>query len=290
MFLNDFVPDYKTYTALVAVLGLVVFAVSPWFIVWPGFQVVSIAIVSGALFIFALLTFFYSLQIGEVSRVIPFIGGLVPVFSLLLSIVFIGRVFSYEESLAFILLVAGSVLITRMPHKTHWWSHVLDKMRNKRHTYGIWVAVLSSFLFAVSFVLSKIVYEEADFWNGFLWIRLGGLIPIVTLLANEDVRDSFKSILLKLKSKKGALFLMNQGFGATGFIMQNFAISIGSVALINALQGVQFVFVIFLALIASVFFSSMRSSENMSLRMVAEKILAVFIVGAGLWVLAFAGL
>ena len=74
LFLGNFVPNYKAYTALIGVLGVIVFVVAPWFLIWPGVAVVVVSIFAGVLFAAALLSFFYSLQLGQASRVIPFVG------------------------------------------------------------------------------------------------------------------------------------------------------------------------------------------------------------------------
>ncbi len=288
LFLGNFVPNYKTYTVLVGVLGLVVFIIAPWFMSWVGVTLAFVALFSGAIFIVSLLTFFYSLQVGEASRVVPFIGGLVPVFSLLFSMVFLDDVFSKTQLIAFVLLVVGSVLIVRLPHKTHWYDVLWERVRPRSRGRELLIAVFSALFFALSFVSSKYVYQETGFWNGFLWIRLGGLIPITVLIVNPDIRRSFFDVFRKLASLRGVLFLTNQGFGAGGFITQNFAISLGSVALVNALQGVQFVFVIILAVIASVFYPKLAQEGDIDLKIIMEKFFATAIIAAGLWVLATA--
>lgn len=286
LFLGNFVPNYKVYTSFVGVLGLLLFLIAPWFLFWPGFIVFIVSIVSGMLFIYALLTFFYSLQVGEASRVVPFVGGLIPIFSLVLSVIFLNSTFTTRQLLAFLLLIVGTTLIVRMPHRTHWWEKIWEKVHPSSHTREILIAVLSSILFAASFVSTKFVYEQTEFLNGFIWIRLGSFLAVAWLLTNKHTRQVFKETLYKLKSKTGVLFLGNQGMGAIGFTLQSAAISLGSVALVNALQGVQYVFVIALAAVASLKWPKLIGEEKIDKKIIIEKLVAVIVIGLGLWVLA----
>jgi len=287
LFLGNFVPNYKVYTAIVGFLGLIVFLVSPWFLVWPGGFVFIISLISGSLFLVALLAFFYSLQAGEPSRVIPFIGGLVPIFSLVFAFVFLGSTFTITQVYAFILLIFGSTLIVRLPHRTHWWNKIWESIHPPHHTKEMVVVVSAAVLFAISFVSSKYVFQQVGFTNGFIWMRFGGLIVALWLIAYKDTRQSLINTLGRIKSKKGILFIANQGLGAIGFFLQSLAVSLGSVAIVNALQGVQYVFVIFLAVLVSLKFPKLSGEEKIDFKIIIEKVIAVLIVGAGLVVLAF---
>lgn len=288
LFLSGFIPNAKVYTALIGILSMVLFVLAPWHLSWPGGELFGVSLLAGAFFVSALLLFFHALQVGEASRVIPFIGGLVPVFTLGFSYLFLpGSAFGLRETYAFVLLIIGTVLIVRMPHKTHWWDKIWERIHPPHKGKEIVIAVLSSACFAASFVGSKYVYDATPFLNGFLWIRLGSFLAVLFLLFNTETRRDFGKTLRDLKSKTGALFVGNQLFGAAGFFLQNVAISLGSVALVNALQGVQYVFVIVLAGLASLKFPKLADEGEISARVIVEKVLAIAIIGGGLAILAF---
>ena len=150
----------------------------------------------------------------------------------------------------------------------------------------LFIVVLAAVFFAASFVSSKYVFDQTEFLNGFIWIRLGSFLAVAFLFFKRDTRKAFKKAISKIKSKTGILFLGNQGIGAIGFLLQSLAISLGSVALVNAMQGVQFVFVIGLAGIASIKFPKLSGEEKIDTKIIIEKLAAVLIIAAGLWVLA----
>ncbi|MBU1137098.1 EamA family transporter, partial [Patescibacteria group bacterium] len=61
-----------------------------------GFKVISplqilISLSSGALFVLANLLFYRAIQSKEISRIAPVVGGLIPIFTILLSFLFIGE-------------------------------------------------------------------------------------------------------------------------------------------------------------------------------------------------------
>ncbi|MEK7512720.1 MAG: hypothetical protein AAB601_00795, partial [Patescibacteria group bacterium] len=106
-----------TYATFVGVGGLIPFIILVIFIgvPLPSTAALFAAVVSGALFIVALLPYYRGIQEFEVSRIVPATGGLVPFFTLLIGLLFLPQ----EENLSlvaitsFTLLIAGSVLLSR---------------------------------------------------------------------------------------------------------------------------------------------------------------------------------
>lgn len=287
IFLGNFIPNYKAYTFLISVLGLIIWVVSPWYLRWNGFYIFIISLLSGVLFTLALFSFFYSLQIGKVSRVVPLIGGMVPVFSFIFSLLFLDTVFKPFQIWAFLFLTLGSVVLVRLPYRTHFWHHIWDIVFHHKHSRKyLYIAIFSALFFALSFVSSKYVYGHSGFINGFIWIRLGSAFAGLFILLNKDNRKAVRKAIDKVLSKKGILFFGNQGFGAVGFFLQNLAISKGVVAIVNAMQGVQYVFVILLsALLSFKFPQMMKEGGDIDKKIIIEKIIASIFIAIGLWFL-----
>jgi len=63
------------------------------------------------------------------------------------------------------------------------------------------LAILASLFFSGSYVLTKLIFTEESFINGFVWIRLGGILGAVLLLFSPNARriifKTSKSIKLK---------------------------------------------------------------------------------------------
>lgn len=91
--------------------------------------------------------FLKALRLFEASRVVPAVGGLLPIFAFFLIYAFSGgkEILKFWEFLAFDLLILGSVLVTYERAK-------------KIFLKSLQVSGIAAFFLALSFVLAKYVY------------------------------------------------------------------------------------------------------------------------------------
>ena len=273
-------PNPKVFTFYVGILGILVLLIIPFtgFFIPSSFQI-FLSLLSGALFIYALFWQYKALHLFEVSRVIPAIGGLVPLFSFGLVYLFSAgkETLSFLEIIAFLLLVSGSILIT-------------FKRRSLITLKSLRVSVLAAFLFSLSFVLAKYVYLEQTFWNSFIWMRIGGfLFALCFFLFFKEIKREVFARRVGLAPKTALIFLTSQAAGAGALILQNWAIFLAPLvflAVINALQGVQYAFLLIFAVLLSVKFPRILK-EEVSKEVIFQKIIAILLIGAGLVLLAF---
>ena len=271
-------PSPKIYAFYVGLLGILVVVLIPF----VGFSVplsgqIFISFLTGFIFFLSLLALYASLEKFEASRIIPALGGFMPIFTFILGFFILGQreFLGWDKVVAFFLLVAGSVFIS------------LEKSF-KISLKGLFFAGLSAFLLSLYFVFSKMVYLELDFWNGFIWIRIGCFLSVLLLFFSKDIRkEIFKKKKSSFTKKTGVIFLLAQGLGAGGMILQNWSISLVDVAFISfvsALQGVQYIF-LFLFIILISLKSKELLKENISSAAIVQKVLAIFLIGAGLAIL-----
>ncbi|MBU4204920.1 hypothetical protein KKH26_01945 [Patescibacteria group bacterium] len=272
-------PNPKIYVFYGGVLGILVLVLIPFvgFFV-PGILQMILCLLTGVIFVFALLGLFSGLERFEASRIIPAVGGFLPLFSLALIYLFSEgkEALGLKEILAFIPLVLGSVLVTYNPSK----KVSFDSLR---------ISVIAAFLFALSFVLTKYVYLILPFWTGFIWIRIGVFMTALLFIFFKEVRREIFSGASAFSKKTGIFFILNQGVGAGAFIMQNWAIALVGLAylpIINALQGLQYAFLFVLATLISFRFPK-ALEEKISRKVIFQKLLAILFIGFGLTFLAF---
>lgn len=287
--LAKLVPDFRFYTFLIGILGLVSFTLAPLGFGWPGLGASILSLLTGAFFIIALLWFFAGLQIGEASWLIPLIGGLVPIFTLAISYLFLGKAINFHQFIAFLLLVAGTVVIARLPHapRAHWWEHLWELIQpeGKKRKLGLLLGVIAALCFAITFVLTKRVFIISGFINGFIWIRLGSALAVLIFLLIPEWRRVIDDQLENFRGRQVPIFLANQTLGAGGFFLQNWAFALGSVALVSALQATQYVFVIVLASLAALKYPRLIK-ETVSRRIILEKLAAIILIAGGLFFLS----
>lgn len=252
----------------------------PFGFYWLPFWQIVISFTAGTAFIFAILCFYRLLQTDEVSIIAPIVGGAIPIFTLILTYSFLGERLEINQLFAFCLLVLGGVIMI-LPRK--------DKSglkKNKAFLFNrLLIAILTAFLFALSLVLTKFIFTYQPFINGFIWIRLGGILGVCLLfLIPAARRDIFKTSKL-IKFKIGSLFVSNKALSAFAFILLNYAIYLGSVTLVNALQGVQYFFLLIIVLFLSKKFPQIIK-ERISRKVIFQKTIAILFIAFGLGVLA----
>lgn len=280
----------KAYVFAVGILGAIVFLVAPWFLSWPGLFLFLVNILAGAFFVFALWTMYESLKLGEASRVVVVIGSIIPLFTIIFSIIFLKQKFNGNQWLGMFLLFLGMIIISFIISRRKKWGIFLNRIYSI--FYGaydkkwIFLAFLSALLYSLFFIATKYAYQQQEFVSSFIWIRGGSLLVVLLFLLNKkDRQDIFKSFKVKTKSPikvgKGFIFI-NQGLGSLAVLIQNYAVYLGPVAVINALQGVQYAFLLILGIFFSIFFPKILK-EDISRKTLIKKILAIILIGLGLY-------
>ncbi len=272
--LNVAFKEVKSFVFLIAILSVLVVFMIPFGVTFISPQLLLISTIGGSLFVLGLIPFLSALQGDDASRVIPLVGGLVPVVTLLGEVVFLGAVFTSRNLLAFSLLVIGSILLT-----------VTHSGSNRRSLLAVGKAIIGATLFAASFVITKYVFDQTTFINGFFWMRVGSLLVAVYLIFLPEVRSGLKDFFKNNSKLIQSGYFATQGVNALGFVLQSFAISLASVSLVNALQGAQYFFVIAFVAIAAKFKPDLLG-EKITKGIIVEKLTAVVIIIAGIALLA----
>lgn len=240
--------------------------------IWTDYVIFFI---SGICFAFGLWTLYIAIAGSEISHVGPLIGAAVPLFILFLSRIFLGERLGAYGLLAAAVLIIGSLIISfNHGERKYGWHRAMS-----------W-GVLAGLLFAVSHVISKYAYDVYGFYSGFVLTKLPiGMFGGVLLLS-PSVRALFskkeKTPADKTRGKK--LFILIVGdivLGVTGGILIQYATSLGSVSLVNALAGAQYAMLIVLVALISRFFPKILK-EKFTRKEIIQKAAAVAVISLGL--------
>ncbi len=286
---------YAFFVGIWSIFNIFLLILNPWI---PTPEQLSIDLLAGFLFLITLIFWYKALHQSEATRVVPLVGALTPIFSLILSYVFLNETLSERQLLAFVILINGGVLISAKQTRFYLLKEVVEQIRN---TFGDFLggihaqyrparrlilnSLTSAFLFAAYYVLIKYIYNHQPFVGGFVWSRLGTFLGAILILFIPKWRQLIiKRQKQTRKPKNLAFFLGVRISAALAFIMLNWAISLGNVALINSLQGVQYVFLILL-----VFFISNRYPwllhEELGQGVLLQKIIGISLITTGLYML-----
>lgn len=263
---------YVFFISTASLLGLLALPFTQIPSLW-AFALTSSSTVLWTCGIYAL---FSALKIGPASRVIPVIGVLTPLFLLAESA--ISGTIAINETWAVIILVLGLLSLT------------LPDWRGHFKPSELFLEILASAFFAVNYLLLKQAYNQADFLTVLVWSRLI-LVPILLffillprfraiILTKDQNRTNFRFF-----STAGALLFAGQISGAAAQLLLNFSISLASPAVVNSIQGVQYVVLFSASVILAKRFPSIFG-ENLSKRSIIAKIFGVLLVFLGLFILS----
>lgn len=261
-----------TYIFYISLLSLLILILSPFVKPpsWEGFSLASFSTIfwtAGAYFMF------WALKVGPLSRVIPIIGSLIPLILLLFSSQ--TEPLKAHQVLAVLTLVSGMVFLT-----------VLE-WRGKFSAKETLFEILSALFFAISYLLIRQAYQAAEFLSVIVWSRFV-LIPFclaysirLILVKKLPVKEA-KSFHL---TSSGLIFIAGQTFGAVSEFLLLFSISLANPALVNSLQGTQYVFLFILSLLLSKKYPAVFEEKYTFLTLVS-KIIGIILIGGGLYLLA----
>ncbi|MBA3047864.1 EamA family transporter [Patescibacteria group bacterium] len=286
---------YAFYVGIWSIFNIFLLYFDPWI---PSLRELGVDLLAGILFLATLIFWYKALHQSEATRVVPIVGALVPIFSFLLSYIFLNETLAERQLLAFFILINGGILIS--VKRTRFWV-LKDVLSSFRDIFGdvlggihakyrptkrlILNSITSALFFAAYYVLIKYIYMSQPFIGGFVWSRMGSFLGVILILFVPDWRK------LIVKHQKGAktsrniiFFLSVRLLAAAAFIMLNWAISMGNVALINSLQGTQYVFLFFIVLFLSAKFPKILK-EELGGGVILQRIIGISLIGAGLYML-----
>lgn len=265
--LNKTIPEPLVYVFFISLVSVPAIFVIP-FTKTPALDTFTIASVSTIFWTTGAYFMFKALKIGQVSRVIPIIGTLIPL--MLLVVASATNTVSQTQIIAVVILLIGMIFLTRSD-----WKGKLDKKE-------IIFEILSAVTFAISYITLKQAYLKLDFFSVLIWSRLILLPLCIFMLALPNIRKQIitsKGSTINFFSKSGLLFIGGQAAGITSEILLLFSISLANPALVNSLQGTQYIFLLIFSL---VLFREKYTSASL-----ISKITGIAAIGIGLYLLAF---
>jgi uncharacterized membrane protein len=267
--LSKAVKSPVTYAFFTGITGPLVWVLAPFGLKFLSLPDLLIAILAGVCFIVALVFLFRATQQTSASRISPIEGGLVPLFTLLFAYLILHEHLTQHQLYAFVLLVLGAVLISIREENNHW------------HAPALGNAIVAAMLFAMSFTLEKHTYGVSNFVSGLVWTRVGFLVASLSFLIPPKNRKDIFQAPKKTSSGNKALYYGARVSGAFAGLLQHFSISIGSVTLVNALQGTQFAFLLVVTSVLSKKFPKILK-EKITPKIITQKIIAIVLVSIGL--------
>lgn len=282
---------YAFYVGIWSIGNLTLLWFAPFVPSWPW---LLIDLLAGLLFLWALVAWYKALHQSEATKVVPIVGALIPIFSLILAFLFLDEKLNFQQFLAFIILVCGGLLISMKKKKE-------SRLKKLYVHLGILLglkgaefhpvrrllinSIVSALIFSCYYVLIKYIYAEQPFLGSYIWTRMGSFLGALLLIAiPRNWPIIFAKETRKSTIKNFPFFISVRLTAVAAFILLNYAISLGEVALVNALQGVQYVFLILIIAFLSRAYPKILK-EEVGREVLVQKLIGVFLVGVGLYLL-----
>jgi len=240
-------------------------------VIYPDSIVVLLSLLAGFAFFGALVSLFTGLKRADTSDIIPVVGGSSAVSSLLLSSFFLNTSLTTNFIWGFVLLVLGTFFISLFRFKTK----------------TLIVALLSGVLFAVHFVCLKVLFGYTDFDNAFFWSRMGIVVPalLAFIIPWIHIHPKKKVIGAEMPRRNAIWIILGNKFlaGIAGLMVLK-GIQLGDVIIVQALGGLQFVFLLLFAVLTGQSLPQ-ACGEKCSPYEVWQKTISVGIITVGFFIL-----
>lgn len=276
--LKKSIPSPAAYVFFVGILSAFSLILLPFDFAWIGWANFLAGLALGGVFMGFVYAFVVSIKNKEVSRMATLIGGTAPVFTLLLSLFFFGEQLLPMQILAVTFLIVGGILIS-----------IKTNGRNIFHIKEFpWMSVAwalaAAFFGALYYVLAKDFFAEQRFIPAFAFSRLGSFLIVFIFLLVPAYRKEIFGARKTAGAGGGSLFVINKILAALSFISLNYALKLGSASVVNALQGMQFVFLLGFVVLLSKRYPNILK-EELGRKILWQKIIAVALIIAGLFLL-----
>ncbi|MDA8597197.1 hypothetical protein N9L26_02565 [Candidatus Pacebacteria bacterium] len=235
----------------------------------PTIQVVGMSFLAAYTFFMALVSLYDALKRADASDVLPVIGAVSAISTFGMSYLFLDISVADNFIWGVALLSTGTLLV----------SQGRFKLRTAINT------VHSGIFFGLHYITMKGLFLETSFDDGFFWSRVGFVVFALSLLL---VPTYFKKITKQTKgtsASAGALVLMAKMLAGVAAFMLLKATDWGDVAVVQALDGLKFVFILIISVFLGRYIPHAAGENDFDIRTLVRKALYVAIIGIGFVIL-----
>lgn len=235
----------------------------------PSIQVVAMAFLSAYTFFMALVSMYTALRNAEAVNVMPVIGAISAISSFGMVFLFLDVTLQPNFMWGIIVLSLGTLLVAQTLPSKETVLHVVH----------------SGVFFALHFITMKGLFQETNFDDGFFWSRICFVLFALSLLMVPTYYKKIREQTGAATKKTGALVLLAKVLaGVAAFLMLK-ATDMGDVAVVQALDGVKFVFILLITVLFGALLPDSAAEPITKPREVMRKILYVLVIAVGYFIL-----
>jgi drug/metabolite transporter (DMT)-like permease len=250
------------------IFGIWVVVLIPFFDFYiPSIQVLSFVFLGSLAYLLASLLYVKAITIEEISR-INILFQLIPVFTLVIVLVLFNDYLLILEFIAFLLLLSGGIIA----------SIHFDKIKFT-FSKAFWWMTLACFLYAIyGVIFDRLLINDSPYVLVVYFTIFNFILSCLFLIfLKKENQKEIKSANLNLYS---IVFLV-AFIDLIAVLFNMKALSLGHVSLVYSLEGVQILFVFFVAVLLTVFFPKIIK-EDIDKKNILLKIVSLVFILAGI--------
>jgi drug/metabolite transporter (DMT)-like permease len=231
----------------------------------PTIQVVGMSFLSAYTFFMAIVSMYDVLRRAEAVDILPTIGGISAIASFGMSYLFLGGSLSFQYIIGIVVLAIGTLLVAQhFPRQD-----------------TILPVIHSGLFFALHFITMKGLFMETSFDDGFFWSRVSFVLFALSLLLVPAYLDKVRVQTRSTSRGTGILVIVNKVLAGIAAFLLLKATDWGDVAVVQALDGLKFVFILFITVFMGSLLPNSAAVHETRPHIVIRQVLYVSVIMIG---------
>jgi uncharacterized membrane protein len=235
----------------------------------PSIQVVAMSFLAAYTFFMALVSMYSALRNAEAVNVMPVIGAVSAISSFGMVYLFLDVAFSPNFMWGVVVLSLGTLLVAQ----------TIPKIEDVLHVFH------SGLFFALHFITMKGLFLETNFDDGFFWSRVCFVLFALSLLLVPTYYKKIREQTGTTTKKTGMLVIATKILAGVAAFMLLKATDMGDVAVVQALDGVKFVFILLITIIFASLLPDSVATHEPKPKEVMRRVLYVLVIAVGYFIL-----
>lgn len=231
----------------------------------PSLEVFAMAFLTAYTFFMALVSMYTALREADTSDVIPVIGAVSALASFGLSYLFLKVDLSPHFVWGIIFLVIGTLLVSELRFNKSVAVHAFH----------------SGLFFGLHYITMKGLFIETNFDNGFFWSRVSFVLFALSLLLVPVYFRKVVDHTKKSSRRSGTLIITAKILAGVAAFLLLKATDQGEVAIVQALDGLKFVFIILIGIAVGRFTPLTAGENDNDIATIIRKVLYITVITIG---------
>lgn len=235
----------------------------------PSLTVVAMAFLAAYTFFFALVSLYNALAMADTSDVMPVIGAVSALSSFGMTYLFLEHNLTDNFIWGGLLLIVGTGLVSQL----HFTRSILL------------YTIHGGLFFALHNIAMKGLFLETSFDDGFFWSRVAFFLFALSLLLVPNYLEKISEQTKETNVKTGILMLHAKILAGVAAFMLLKATDLGEVSIVQALDGLKFVFILLISFVVGRFIPRSAGENRFDLKTLVRKAMYVAIISIGFVIL-----